>query len=667
MVFLLFSVFFTFFCGPIGHAGDSWNFIYTSLSTEDFFNPVYFEDYWLRHRPVEYFIHVYLLKWLNHGLNTLATHFIGLLFLSLSVFLFGKILEKLYPEEPLFVAITLLLIFFDVSLFQSIFRLHHSAILPSEMFFWGAGLLFFKLAHTKSSFHILLYVFLSCAFYLFSVFNYENCVLLIFVIPFFVYFGKTWQPLMTHTDKVKQVMLRAVLPVAGMFGVLLYIKYVILQYLGRPTNFSVPSLLKEIWNNWIGFCIYEVKMFKEVAGSNYRYLALVLLVFFFLLIRNRKLALTVNGYSLFLLGGVIFLLGSLPFAIIGRATVIGSAAGFGFVLMLLGILLLKRNRIFHTVAKFLILLILSCNIAFVFISADAHKDATRLQKSLYMSLLEICPDVEDGTALIFLLPLKAKAQVVAGEDGTYVIPRIIYNNRTLQGRIIYIENVTNTERTTIITRDRIRPVPKGDVYHVPLEKVLIIKSTPHATFEIADIRQTDPLNAIWAESYFEIDKDAMYNLRREGLLEKTLERLKPLKNWAFFKEEFLKALEEHIGEEETEKYQSRILKHTWNWTEEYFKLTEQNMQSLRDEGVPESILKWLERRVKYRAFPKEDAFLEAAEDYIGKEARVRYRDLFVKHAWKKVNGITEVKSNTNLIKPKKVENAFTRYLESLPD
>ena len=35
--------------------------------------------------------------------------------------------------------------------------------------------------------------------------------------------------------------------------------------------------------------------------------------------------------------------------------------------------------------------------------------------------------------------------------------------------------------------------------------------------------------------------------------------------------------------------------------------------------------------------------------------------------WKTVESITEVTSNRYLIKPKRVENAFTKYLASLPD
>ena len=90
------------------------------------------------------------------------------------------------------------------------------------------------------------------------------------------------------------------------------------------------------------------------------------------------------------------------------------------------------------------------------------------------------------------------------------------------------------------------------------------------------------------------------------------------------------------------------------------------MQNLREKGVPEIILSYL-IRVEHRAFPREQEFLEAVADYIGKEQTAMYRELLIQYARKKVDSITEVKSNTSLIKQKRVSNAFTKYLESLPD
>jgi hypothetical protein len=684
LIFLVFSVFFTFFCGPIGYTGDSWNSIYAGTYTKDFFHPQPMSrtNLYLRHRPVLYAFDVYLLqKWVGLWGHPTAHHFVLLLFLSLSVFLFGKLLERIYPDEPLFIVITLLLIFFYGPVFISSFIRHNIIAFVATIFFWSVGLCLFHLARTRSLFSFLLYVALALVCYLLSVFSFELFILSIWVFPVWVYWGKIWPPLMRLPQKSKHIILRTVLPVAGMFATLLGIKYFIIRYLGRSTNFSILHYFQLIWKYVLTLWIAEIAVMKDVMVTNYRYLALLLLVSLLFLTRNLKFSSKISSYfPAFLIGILLAVCGSAPFIIIGHDVSLNlsitywrgigffDTASYGFILMLSGLLLLKKKTRVHQVFRVLILFLLSCHIAFAFLLAGTYHEAARMQKSLFTSLLEVCPDVEDETAFIFLLPLsfETKAPVFRGEDATYVLPQIIYHNQTLQGRIIYTENVTNTGRIPIITQDRIRPVPKGVVYNVPLEKILIIKGTPHATFEITELRQTDPLNAIWAESCFELTKDNLYGMMNEGLPDEIKEHLKSLKNRVFFKDEFLEAIEEHIGKEETEKYQELILKYAWRWTETYFELTEQNMQNLREKGVPEIILSYL-IRVEHRAFPREQEFLEAVADYIGKEQTAMYRELLIQYARKKVDSITEVKSNTSLIKQKRVSNAFTKYLESLPD
>jgi len=676
IIFLIFSVFFTFWCGLIGYAGDSWNYIYTSLYTEDFFDPPYFKTYWLRHRPGEYAFNVYLLqKWGELWLHPLATHFMGLLFLSFCVFWFGRVLENMYPDEPLFIIMTLLLTFFHGHLFSSSFIIRHITFFFTGITFWGMCVCFFKLVKTHSFVQGFFYTILSLILYLFSVLTYELFILVILALPVLVFFGKHRPPSMTTLDKLKQIILRTILPVAGIFGILLGIKYLVMQHIGRSTNFSLYHFLAWVWKYGVLALMYEVDAVKYVGSSQYRYLALIVLIVLFLVIRDQKPSLTKNHYSPFLPGGIIFLLGVTPLIIAeyeidlyqtdyssGRYF----SSSFGVVLMLSGFLLIKRSTIFHSIAKFVLIFILSCNIAFSFILADAWKEATRLQKSLYSSLLELCPDVEDETHFIFLDAQPYGdfgVEILGSPSSSAILPQIIYNNRTLRGGLAYSGTVTHGRRIMIITPDGIRPrIYKGNF---PVNKVIIVKNTGKR-FEIVDLHRTDLLNAIWAESYFELSKDSLHSLGREGVSEEIVKDLKPLKHQAFFKKNFLEALKKHIGKENTEKYQSLILKHSWNWTEESFTLTDQDMQRLRKDGVPEGTLTWLER-VKNRAFPREKDFLEAAEDYIGKEARKRYRELFVKHARKKANGITEVKSNTNLIKQKRVTNAFTEYVTSLPD
>ena len=190
LILLVFSVFFTFFSGPISYYGDSWNFVYSKLFHEDFFNPAHYKNYWLYHRPVQYVLEIYLLR--NFWIHPSATHFILFLFLSLSVFLFGKVLETIYPDEPQFIILTLLLLFFYAPFFESTFIMHFSIIFLTGAFFWCVCLFLFKLAQVQSFPSLFLYGFLAFVFYILSVFGYENFSFVVLALPMLVFFGKFW-------------------------------------------------------------------------------------------------------------------------------------------------------------------------------------------------------------------------------------------------------------------------------------------------------------------------------------------------------------------------------------------------------------------------------------------------------------------------------------------
>jgi hypothetical protein len=62
-----------------------------------------------------------------------------------------------------------------------------------------------------------------------------------------------------------------------------------------------------------------------------------------------------------------------------------------------------------------------------------------------------------------------------------------------------------------------------------------------------------------------------------------------------------------------------------------FKLTKQSLRNLRSEGLPDDILKDLELLAE-QGFTKENKFLHAIEEQIGKDYAVRYEDLILKYA-----------------------------------
>jgi hypothetical protein len=197
--------------------------------------------------------------------------------------------------------------------------------------------------------------------------------------------------------------------------------------------------------------------------------------------------------------------------------------------------------------------------------------------------------------------------------------------------------------------------------------VLIFQLRPDYTFELVNLQKTDSLNVIWAETYFEINKATLQQLRNAGFPETMAADLKPLKYRAFLDEKaFIEALEKQIGKKHLQQYQELLLNNAWNWTQAYFTFTEQDVQRLREAGAPDPLLKQL-ATLTGMAFVQDDHFLQLVEEYIGRESREKYRAILLDHIWTQVRSITEVRSNIELIKQKMVSNAFTDYLSSLPD
>ncbi len=96
-------------------------------------------------------------------------------------------------------------------------------------------------------------------------------------------------------------------------------------------------------------------------------------------------------------------------------------------------------------------------------------------------------------------------------------------------------------------------------------------------------------------------------LRKEDIPDSILEDLTSLENQKFHrKNEFLRAVEEHIGKEQTTQYKELILKHGNDLNPRFAK-----------------------------KFPEEDAFWAAIEEHIGREQTVKYKDIIVKYAAEK--------------------------------
>lgn len=686
----LFSALFAIFSPPVGYAWDSWNFIYTGVFGEGFFQPgEYLQDYWLRLRPLQYLFDVYLPHQVfNLWLFPKLAHFLTLLYATAFALCFGMLLEKIFPREPLFVALISVFTFFYAPAFASTSILHHNSMYFSAIAFCLTGVLLVNFSKSRSLFPAILWGVGAVACYFLSVFIEELFIVSIFAFPVLVYFAPGATPSTTIATKVKHVMLRAILPVTGMLAGVLFIKYQMIQYIGEQTNFSVLVGLDRLWRFLVMDAMYQVEAFRHVTRTNYRYLALLLLIAGFLLIRRYKPNVTSQqggGVAAFLVGGSLFFLGRVPFMVLQNYTIdplrpdyfTGRhfSSIFGFILMVSSLWFLKKNTYFHRIYQFFLIALLACNIAYGFMLADGWKEAGKRQKILYASMLEVCPDVQDHASILFLLDAYVnsqnnKAMVFHGKDSIYTLTQIMYHNQTVQGRIVFSDNITerNPGKTTIITPDYIQPPQTSTVLHeakIPVNMVILLKVS-NDQVELIDFHNTDPLNAIWAESYFEFTRSAFQGLLDNGLPLKVKDQLNPLKGRAFFKDDFLQAVEDHIGRENMLKYQELLLKYTWNWTETYFEFTEQHWQRLQTAGVLDVVLELLQE-LKGRTFVRDEDFLWEVADRISNKLTDEYRELLVDHEWKPVETITEVKSNTHLIKQTRVDNEFIKYLSKLPD
>ncbi len=678
-IFICVSVFLVLFSGPIGYSGDAWNFIYTSLYTTDITNPAHLHDHWLLHRPIQYVLQIYLLlKLPGVELNTFATHLSTLLFLSLSVFLFGKILERCYPNQPSFIFITLLLLFFYEPLFASTFILHHSTFFFTAITFWGAGLCLLNMLHVKSPIWSPLLFLTATGCFILSVFAVENFILVIWAIPLIIYLGTEWSPSMTTRAKCTHVFLKALLPAGVMFGIVLGLKFYVVQYIGRSTNLSLPHFAEWLWKYWIFALAYEFDAVKGALFSNLWYLTLIFFGGFLFLNQRWKPkgehGSSTNQYTPLLLGFLLYLFGIAPMIIGGyeidifhRTDPTGRyvASSFGVILLLSGLLLLRKNKTFRTFIQLLLLFLLSCNITFAFNLTNFRKEATRIQKSLYTSLLELCPDVEDDTVFVFFdsyVRFNERTKVFGpGGSGTNALIRTIYNNPTISGTALYSKKEAqhHDKVKTVITDDYIKPRgPQGKSY--PIDRVILLKWSGQR-FEFTELKKSDSLHAIWATACYEVDDDA---LRREGLPEGIVQKLRPLKNRLLFKEDLHLALEKHLDARELQEFHSKILDAVLDkWTEHYYQVTTADIEVLQNEHlIPSAVLPNLSSLAN-RRFISEENFWNALEPET-RNILQPYREQ-VLELTRKESSHTVIRSNMARIKPTLVESKFMQYLKTL--
>lgn len=164
-------------------------------------------------------------------------------------------------------------------------------------------------------------------------------------------------------------------------------------------------------------------------------------------------------------------------------------------------------------------------------------------------------------------------------------------------------------------------------------------------------------------AYFQITEQALIKLRLEGVSSSVLERLVSMKDQAVKRKgKFLDTLKTTIGDTQTARYRSLILKHakisdTKTYTVDVtlsappqkspspvikllnnklddlikiYKITNQSLKKLKSEGVPKDVLEKLERK-KNQEIKRERKFLDVLKDMIGSKQTSRYKTLILKH------------------------------------
>lgn len=505
----------TLLTGDIGFQGDDW-----WVLSFPYWNP--FPQSVLIYakaalRPVEglYWICLFEL----FGFNRFPYLFASLTLNVLSSTLFAVSLYRAFSDKPQLAVWGALFSFFMPMNSSLVFIMHTDNSRLAMIFFWACVVALQRAIHGSPS---LLGLSLIC--YLLSVLTYENASMLIFAMPFLAasYANTNRPPLMKRFLLNKILLFIAV----GFLG-FLAIRFLLLSG-GAVSHAGVFPSLKLLVSYFRGVVDYLFAPWRDISFDAWSLIfgaAIGVAVHAFLKEKSHAAFSSANTIAshnrsmLFVigLGGVVFLLGVIPYVLAGYTADIGftgqsriySAGGFGVAMMLGAMFSLHCSaKLLRRLMNLTGVLLLAWLAAF---QCEFRKDwqhAAEIRKDLCQSLLTIVPNVTDSTTLLFLdlqSYIGKRAVIYQGVDGLDEYVKMLYNNKSLHGYFLYSrqsESPNNSERTAIVTPQGI--IARGSLPYgpSPLDAILILRSYGRSFSLVKSLSHEDSfLDAQWVGVY----------------------------------------------------------------------------------------------------------------------------------------------------------------------
>ncbi|MCP4108057.1 MAG: hypothetical protein GY749_21345, partial [Desulfobacteraceae bacterium] len=139
------------------------------------------------------------------------------------------------------------------------------------------------------------------------------------------------------------------------------------------------------------------------------------------------------------------------------------------------------------------------------------------------------------------------------------------------------------------------------------------------------------------DSRLSLTDTAFENMKDQGVPQNVIDQLQSLRDKVFSdkddktaEEQFTDALKARLGEELAAQYESVILEYSHYPYNSQFKITDESLTDIRNEGVPEDIISQLEA-LKGNFYQNENNFMDALEAAIGEEQAANYRLSILEH------------------------------------
>jgi hypothetical protein len=531
----------TYLAGDIGFQGDDW-----WILSWPFWNGL-LDAVWLYAkaslRPIEgiYWISIFE----AFGFHRQIYHFFSLMLAAGACAAMGACLIRAFPEKRDFAVLSSLFAFFLPTVAPLTYLIHTDNSRLALLLFWTSVLAFQRWADRTTSWSGLA---VPVALYCLAALTYENCTLLIFAVPLFIWpvharsGGRLWDT---------KFLARTSVGVFGAFAFFLLIRFFVLSG-GAVGHRSLTPPLHLFVGYAVSLARYLATPFVSVTSDGTAWLwgACAVAVAVWLLFLNRerthsislsKIPLAPFGKggkggicvsdlkaksnetnvdqvtsqgpgSLYVagLGALVLGLGTAPYLLAGYSAELGftsqsrvySSGTFGLAMLLaLGFTFWKSPRILAAAKAVSVVALLFMAVFMAGLSND-WRQAAQQRRELCAQLLEKVPDVKPGTTFLFLdlqSYVSNRAVVVQGTDGLNEFIKMMYRKKPVCAYFLYPSKARVNDvkgKTATVTPEGI--VPRGCLSSAPkaLDTLLILRRTGSRLTLVDSICANDGLAAI---------------------------------------------------------------------------------------------------------------------------------------------------------------------------